>query len=165
MKNGLPYYKRYPRDLIEGTVEMTLEVKGAYSILIDLIYMQGGDLPDQPRYISGLLGCSVRKWNSIRKVLLGEGKITTNGRFISNDRAVIELETLRKYQEEQAEKGAASNKNKGLQSPRFSQSKPKPDIYPLKSPEGGRKRETKQERLRREQSALIEKIKAGTYDG
>ena len=36
--NSLPYHKRYHRDFLEGTAGMTLEVKGAYSILLDVIY-------------------------------------------------------------------------------------------------------------------------------
>ncbi|MFK5283859.1 DUF1376 domain-containing protein, partial [Lacticaseibacillus paracasei] len=55
--NGLPYYKAYPRDFIEGTIGMPFELKGAYRLLLDLIYMQGGRLPDDAKYISGLLGC------------------------------------------------------------------------------------------------------------
>ena len=56
--NGLPYYKAYPRDFIEGTVGMSFELKAAYRLVLDLVYMQGGDLPDNSRYIAGLLGCS-----------------------------------------------------------------------------------------------------------
>ncbi len=111
---ALPYYKRYPRDLIEGTIGMSLELKGAYGLVLDLIYMQGGALPDDSRYISGLLGCTVRKWKSIRKELLKLNKIYMNGELLSNYRADNELETLRKFQFNQAEKGRRSNKNKDL---------------------------------------------------
>lgn len=81
--NGLPYYKAYPRDFIEGTIGMPLELKGAYRVLLDLIYMQSGDLPDDPHYISGQLGCSVRKWKSIRERLIEAGKIQVNGDFLT----------------------------------------------------------------------------------
>lgn len=73
--NGLPYYKAYPRDFIEGTVGMAFEVKGAYRIVLDLIYMRGGDLPDDQRYIAGVLGCSVRAWKGYRERLIEAGKI------------------------------------------------------------------------------------------
>lgn len=73
--NGLPYYKRYPRDFIEGTIGLGFELKTAYAFLLDLIYMQGGKLPDEPRYISGLLECSVRKWKSIRQALIDAGHL------------------------------------------------------------------------------------------
>ena len=72
--NGLPYYKAYPRDFIEGTIGMDFELKGAYRLVLDLIYMQGGQLADDARYISGLLGCTLKKWNSLRSKLIEMGK-------------------------------------------------------------------------------------------
>lgn len=118
--NGLPYYKRYPRDFIEGTIGLSFELKATYSIILDLIYMQGGNLPDDPRYISGLLGVSVRKWNSLRSQLVDAGKIQITGEFLTNYRAVTELESLSKYQDKQAENRSRPNKNKDLQSPKQS---------------------------------------------
>ncbi len=113
-RNALPYYKKYPRDFIEGTVGMSLELKGAYSLILDLIYLQSGKLPDDPRYISGLLGCTIRKWNTLRKQLIEMGKIYVNGELLSNYRADNELETQRKLQDKNAESGRTSNKNKDL---------------------------------------------------
>ena len=115
--NGLPYYKAYPRDFIEGTIGMPFELKAAYRLVLDLIYMQGGNLPDDARYISGLLGCTLRKWNSLRGELIAMGKIEINGEFLTNKRAVIELETTRKFTEKQSENRSKPNKNKGLKSP------------------------------------------------
>jgi uncharacterized protein YdaU (DUF1376 family) len=64
---SLPYFKKYPRDFFDGTVGMSLDVKGAYDLVIDLIFMQSGGLRDDPHYIAGHLGCSVRKWNAIKR--------------------------------------------------------------------------------------------------
>lgn len=116
--NGLPYYKAYPRDFFEGTIGMAFETKGAYRLVVDLIYMQNGRLPDDPRYISGLLGCSIRKWNSIKNELVRLGKLHVSGKFLTNYRAVTELETLSKLQDKQRENRARPNKNKDLESPR-----------------------------------------------
>ena len=126
--NGLPYYKAYPRDFIEGTVGMPFEIKCAYRVVLDLIYMQGGDLPDDPRYISGLLGCSLRKWKTIREALVSAGKIQVNGEFLTNYRAVSELETLAKLQDKQRENRSRPNKNKDLATPRSNHTEPEPDI-------------------------------------
>lgn len=115
--NGLPYYKAYPRDFIEGTVGMPFELKGAYRLLLDLIYMHGGDLPDEPRYISGLLGMSVRKWKDVRDRLIEAGKITSKGTSISNERADKELEISRLSRDKQRENRIGSRKNNGLQKP------------------------------------------------
>lgn len=118
--NGLPYYKAYPRDFIEGTIGMPFELKGAYRILLDLIYMQGGKLPDDARYISGLLGCSVKKWNTLRSGLLETGKVVLISEFLTNHRAVSEVETLAKYQRKQSENASSSSKNKDLPKPPLS---------------------------------------------
>lgn len=122
--NGLPYYKAYPRDFIEGTVGMPFELKGAYRIVLDLIYMQGGRLPDDARYISGLLGCSMKKWNGIRDALVATGKLTVSGEFLTNDRADKEVETLRKLQDKQRENRSRPNKIKEIQSPRCDHTEP-----------------------------------------
>ena len=125
--NGLPYYKAYPRDFIEGTIGMPFELKATYRLLLDLIYMQNGRLPDDPRYISGLLGCSVRAWNKHRQGLLDMGKITVENGFISNFRADKELESLRTLQEKQAENARGPRKNNKLQKPPQNHTEPEPE--------------------------------------
>jgi len=136
MKNMLPYYKRYPRDFIEGTIGLDLEAKGAYSILLDLIYMQGGQLPDDERYISGLLGCKVGKWKSIRERLIDTGKISISDGKISNSRADLELKGLKNYSEEQAKRASGSRKNNDIAeataNPKTSQPEPEPEPEPKK---------------------------------
>ncbi len=130
--NGLPYYKRYPRDFIEGTLTMPFEHKGAYAIILDMIYMQGGKLPDDARYISGVLGVSVRKWKSIRNALIGYGKLTISGEFLTNYRSDKETEMLRSFQDKQSENASQPRKNndliKAVAKPKPSQPEPEPDI-------------------------------------
>jgi uncharacterized protein YdaU (DUF1376 family) len=127
VRNGLPYYKAYPRDFIEGTIGMPFEIKCAYRVILDLIYMQGGNLPDDDRYISGLLGCSIRKWKSIRSDLISRGKLDVSDGFLTNKRARKELETLAKLQHNQSEKASRPRKNNSLQQPRHSQPEPEPE--------------------------------------
>lgn len=126
--NGLPYYQRYPRDFFEGTAGMRFELKAAYGLVLDAIYMQGGALPDDARYIAGLLGCSVRKWNSLRKELLDLGKIYAAEGVISNFRADNLLIKSRKYQDKQAENRRGSNKINDLQKPASNHTEPESDI-------------------------------------
>ena len=125
--NGLPYYKAYPRDFVEGTIGMPFEIKCAYRVVIDLIYMQGGDLPDDARYISGHLGCSIRKWSAIRAALIEMGKLQVSGGFLTNYRADKELETLAKLQDKMSENARAPRKNKGLEKPLPSHTEPEPE--------------------------------------
>jgi uncharacterized protein YdaU (DUF1376 family) len=115
---SLPYYKRFPRDFLEATIGFSLELKGAYTIVLDLIYMRGGRLPDDPQYIAGQLGCSVRKWNSLRAELVSLGKLNVENGLISNFRADVLLEETRSFREKQAENRSHPNKNSGLQPPK-----------------------------------------------
>lgn len=144
--NGLPYYKAYPRDFIEGTIGMAFEVKGAYRLILDLIYMQNGKLPDDARYISGLLGCTIRKWKLIRSELVSIGKLQVSGEFLTNYRAVSELETLSKHKDKQRENRARPNKNKDLQSPKnhhlrdYPEPEPEPEPKKKELPVGSSKK-------------------------
>jgi uncharacterized protein YdaU (DUF1376 family) len=131
---SLPYYKKYPRDFFEGTAHMRMELKGCYDLVIDLIYMhQPRGLPDNSQYISGHLGCSVRKWNSLRKELLTLGKINTDLDIISTLRSDKEQLITSKYRNNQAKKGRESNKNKDLAKttvkPAREQPKPESESY------------------------------------
>lgn len=125
--NGLPYYKAYPRDFLEGTIGMPFEVKCAYRVIIDLIYMQGGALPDDARYISGHLGCSLRKWKTIRAALVETDKLQVSRGFLTNYRAEKEIETLSKLQDKMAENARHPRKNKDLQEQLQSHTEPEPE--------------------------------------
>jgi len=102
----LPWYRRYPDNFIAGTVGLTLEEKGAYSLVLDLMYVRGGPVPDEPRYIAGVCNCSVRKWNAIRDRLIALGKIQVVDGFLTNHRAEEEIEIGRKIAREMAENGS-----------------------------------------------------------
>lgn len=124
---SLPYYKRFPRDFLEGTIGLSFEVKGAYSIVLDLIYMRDGSLPDDARYIAGQLGCSVRKWSAILSELVSAGKLQVANGIISNFRADYLTEETRKYRDKQAEIASVPRKNNDLQQPELSQAEAEPE--------------------------------------
>lgn len=119
---SLPYYKRFPRDFLEGTIGLSFESKGAYAIVLDLIYMRDGILPDDARYIAGQLGCSVRKWSAILADLVKAGKLQVQCGIISNFRADYLTEESRRYQDNQAKIAGKPRKNKSLRQPEPSQS-------------------------------------------
>lgn len=112
--NGLPYYKAYPRDFLDGTAGMDFEVKGAYRILLDLIYLHGGRLVDDPRFIAGHLGCSVKKWNGLRAAVIATGKISVSDGYLGNLRADKELDSLKSFADKQRENARQPRKNKDL---------------------------------------------------
>lgn len=130
--NGLPYYKAYPRDFFEGTVGMPFDLKGAYRLLLDLIYMHGGELHDEPRFISGHLGCSVRAWNLHRAKLIEMGKISCDLGIISNFRADKELESLAKLQDNNRKNGSQPKKIKHLTEATAEPARVKPEPEPDK---------------------------------
>ena len=119
--NGLPYYKAYPRDFFEGTVGMDFEVKAAYRLLLDLIYMHGGQLTDDPRFIAGHLGCSVKRWNALRKSMIDGGKVTVSDGYLGNLRADKEIDSLKSMQTKQRENASKPRKNNDIDEPRQSQ--------------------------------------------
>ena len=86
-----PWYKRFGSDFVFGTMGLTLEQRGAYSIIIDLIHDRGQPIPDDARFMSGILGVSMRKWRSIRDVLIEAGKIYEADGFLSNERCDRDL--------------------------------------------------------------------------
>jgi uncharacterized protein YdaU (DUF1376 family) len=129
--NGLPYYKAYPRDFFEGTIGLDFEEKAAYRLVLDLIYMHGGRLADDPRFIAGHLGCSVKKWNALRSALLATGKITASEGYLGNLRADKELDSLKSMQGKQRENASKPKKNntvaKAMAEPKASHTEPEPD--------------------------------------
>jgi uncharacterized protein YdaU (DUF1376 family) len=137
---SLPYYKRFPRDFLEGTIGLSFEVKGAYAIVLDLIYMRDGRLPDDARFIAGQLGCSVRKWTAIREELIARGKLQVHEGMISNFRADYLTEESRKYQDKQAEIAGKPRKNNALPQPQPSQSESEPEEEEPPTPKGEKRR-------------------------
>ena len=89
----LKWYKRDPDAALTGFFELTLEERGAYGTVLDLIYARDGNLPDDDKFIAGFLRSDVRVWRRIKKVLLARGKITIEDGIIRNFRATSEILT------------------------------------------------------------------------
>lgn len=132
---SLPYYPMYPRDFFEGTQEMSLEQKGAYIMVLNLMYTRGGPISDEPGFVSRYVGCSVKKWKVVREELVAMGKLVVQDGMICNSRADQELEKQRSYQDQKSENRSRPNKNKAEESrPREepkSEPKPEPAIADL----------------------------------
>ncbi len=91
-----PWYKRYPSDFIAGTLQLSCEEKGAYSVVLDLIYDRGGPIPDDARWIARVCNLSTRRWNQIRARLLELGKVTARDGVLTNKRALSQLKVEEK---------------------------------------------------------------------
>jgi len=106
------WYKRCGADFIHGTMMLSLEEKGAYSLCLDLIYDRGGPIPDEARWLSGVCGVSIRKWNTIRDRLIELGKLTAENGMISNSRADLEIISAEFQARERAESGAKGGRKR-----------------------------------------------------
>jgi uncharacterized protein YdaU (DUF1376 family) len=106
------WYKRCGADFIHGTMMLTLEEKGAYSLCLDLIYDRGGPIPDDARWLSGVCGVSMRKWGAIRARLIELGKLAAADNHLSNSRAALELVSAELSHRERAESGAKGGRKR-----------------------------------------------------
>lgn len=95
---------------------LTLEERGAYNTLLDLMYDRAGPVPDDARWLAGWMGVSVKRWGIIRAALLVRGKIyevSRDGvRSLMNPRAAIEIENQTKRQRNAAETGAIGGRKR-----------------------------------------------------
>lgn len=86
-----PWYKRFPADYKRGTRDLSLAARGAYSDILDMIYMEGGPIRDNDFAIACELRVKQRQWKAARKELFDAGKLVSKNGFISNNRADEEL--------------------------------------------------------------------------
>lgn len=95
MGKKLSWYKRDGFAFHSATIGWDEGLKGAYSTIIDLIYMHGGQLPDENKYISVHIGCTKNKWTmTYRKRLLELGKIKIEDGIITNPKASRDISEL-----------------------------------------------------------------------
>ena len=83
-------------------------------MLLDLIYMCGGHLYDEPRFIAGHMNCSVRAWGNYRAALIERDKIRIENGIIANFRADKELIIQRSFQDKQRINATGPRKNNNL---------------------------------------------------
>ena len=87
----LKWYKRDPRAALHGMMKLTLEERGAYNTLLDLIYANDGAVDDDTRFIAGALGVDLRVWKRIRQRLIDLGKLYVKEGSLRNERADHEV--------------------------------------------------------------------------
>lgn len=113
MVSVLPYHKRYHSDALSGMMPLTLEERGAYNTILDLIYDRGGPLIDNERLLAGYMNCSIRKWRQLREILLEKGKIRIDADgLIHNRRAKKEIENTSKTHRKLIEAGAKGGRKR-----------------------------------------------------
>lgn len=100
MVAGRPWYQRNPADFLMATAHYDLEVKGAYSIILDLLNDRDRPIPDEDRFIAGQLGCTVHKWRKIRGLLIADHKLVEHEGYLTNPR--FERERAKRRGDEEA---------------------------------------------------------------
>lgn len=85
MTGALPWFKAYPQRWLNATRELTLEERGAYNDLLQLLYLRDRRIPDNARFIASFLGITPRKWNAIRLVLLDHDRLVIAGDYLTDE--------------------------------------------------------------------------------
>jgi uncharacterized protein YdaU (DUF1376 family) len=104
----IKWYKRYPNDALTGMASLTLEERGAYNTVLDLIYVHGGAADDDDKFIAGWLRVDVRVWKRIRRRLIENGKLYANGPTLRNARADREVDAAQHRYLSASEAGVSS---------------------------------------------------------
>jgi uncharacterized protein YdaU (DUF1376 family) len=108
------WHARHHQAALDGMLSLTLEERGAYNTLLDLIYSRAGPIPDDERWLAGWMGCSVKKWRLLRSTLLVKGKIHETDHAgqaaLMNARAVLEIQSASTRRRVAAESGASGGR-------------------------------------------------------
>jgi uncharacterized protein YdaU (DUF1376 family) len=85
--SAIKWYKRDPNAALTGMMVLTLEERGAYNTILDLIYTHGGRVLNDDRFLSGWMRCDLRVWRRIKSRLLDLNKLYVDGEFLRNSAA------------------------------------------------------------------------------
>lgn len=105
------FYRRDPGAALAGMAGMSLEERGVYNTIIDLLYLTWRPVEDSASYIAGHCGCAVQKLNPILRKLIERGKLV---RFQEGGQSYISNPT---FERERAAVKGASNTRSGRSDP------------------------------------------------
>lgn len=109
------WHKRDHNAALTGMANLTLEEKGAYNTVLDLIYTHDGAVDDDARFICGWLRCDVRVWKRIRARLLELGKLYEVGGKLRNERCDLEVDRANSRLNCSIQAGLASAASRGFE--------------------------------------------------
>ncbi len=84
------FYRRDPSKALSGMIGLSLEERGVYNTVLDLLYSTWRPLEDDRAFIANWCGCAVQKLNPIIRRLLDKGRLITfdeGGRVYLSDEA------------------------------------------------------------------------------
>lgn len=89
-----PWHKRWHGNALNGMRGLSLELRGAYTTLLDLMYDHGGPIRLEERRLCGEFDCDVRVFKRVMSSLISTGKIRLwsddSTVWIVNDRMLAE---------------------------------------------------------------------------
>lgn len=110
MARARPYHKRWHGNALNGMRGLSLEERGAYNTLLDLMYDRQGAWPDDERRTCGELDCDPRVWRRVKTALVEKGKIVVHAGLIYARRVHEELGTSAELPAEVREKFAIATR-------------------------------------------------------
>lgn len=112
MKHGTEWYKRDPAAYLGGVQGLTAKEHAVYAVILDLIYMHGGAVNNDPRWISGWISdmgaASVR---GAIESLAQRGKLIVSETEIRQKRAESEVKTRENLRETRQKLGRIGGEN------------------------------------------------------
>lgn len=108
-----PWHKRYHSDALTGYASLTLEERGAYTTVLDMLYDSGEEgIPDLDRRMAGVLLITVARWQRIKEDLVASGKLIVADGIITNARYLRERDKALAISEKRAKAGSEGGKAK-----------------------------------------------------
>lgn len=102
------WYKRDPDAALAGMAELSLEERGAYNSLLDLLYSRDGNVPDDDVFCARVFHCRPQVWRRLKLALMAKGKVRELDGKLTANRVETELQTAHKLMENMARLGRLS---------------------------------------------------------
>ena len=113
------WHRRFHGAALDGYRMLTLEERGAYTTILDLIYMRRGPIPDDMKWLAGMFGCTPKQARGLVSRLVRRGKlyVNENGTFMNHrceDELTMVEELSEKRRRSAQERWGSDNENKHL---------------------------------------------------
>jgi len=90
----MKWYKHDPAAFLEGTVELTLEERGAYIVLIDLLYARAPINHVTDELVMSAARINRQRWNRLKISLIAKGKVQESDGHLTVNRFKKVLENF-----------------------------------------------------------------------
>jgi uncharacterized protein YdaU (DUF1376 family) len=74
----MKFYYHRPDAAIAGMAELSLEQRGAYYSILDVLYSRDGIVPDNDKLVARMINVHWRTWKAVKRQLMAAGKLRVN---------------------------------------------------------------------------------------